>query len=290
MTTDFFEFIKILFEENSKPDLIWNNDMLKNLIEKLRVSFENNINDGNINLNFDENLKVYYPKLDGKLICFLYYLDIYIRNKTKIDNSHVNIFVRCLLSKLKNKYENLLEKNLEQFYDEELMIYLMALNNLIKGHNLVLGDFTPIVTEIYNNIIHKDTKISEREQRVLSIILNSLFISISYTRNDEPYENTFGLMILLIKSFKFYLKKFYNEKTEESKLEIINNIKSIIELIHKQPKILDNLDKLKGLDTVYNYLHKVLYIQFIEKIKNKENLNFDKEENIDIIELIIDYF
>jgi hypothetical protein len=318
MTTDFIEFTKILFEKNERPDLIWSKEMLTYLIFKLRESFLNifslktqqgspSSTSSIIKLFLDENFKINYPNMQNKLFCFIYYLDLYISNKTRIDNSHVNIFSRCLLLKLKKKYEELNEKfskksintininNNEshqqiqsQFYDEDLMIYLMSLNNLIKCHNLVLGEFANLVTEIYNKIILKENLISEKEHRVLSIILNSLYISISNTKNDEPLHNAFGMFGLLIKSFKFFTREYFTEKSKESKLEIINILKSLIELIQKQPKILDNLDKSSSLEKAYEYLHKILYSEFVIFIENKKNLEFDADVNIEIIDLIID--
>lgn len=322
MTTDFMEFTKILFEKNERPDLIWSKEMLTYLIFKLRESFLNifnlkTIQQGSqsstsiLKLSLDENLKINYPNLQNKLLCFIYYLDIYISDKTIIDNSHITIFSRCLFLKLKKKFEDLNEKICKnnitisqndnstiatesqqeiqsQFYDEDLMIYLMALNNLIKNHNLVLGEFANIVTEIYNKIILKENLISEKEHRIFSIILNSLYISISNTKNDEPLQNAFGMFGLLIKSFKFFTHEYFSQKSKESKLEIINILKSIIELIQKQPKILDNLDKSDSIKKAYEYLHKILYSEFVNFIQNKNNFEFDQDVNIEIIDLIID--
>ena len=134
VTSDFNDFINILFEDNIKNDLIWNKNMLGHLIGNFEELLVNSINN---DYCFKENFKVHYDILDNRIKCFVYFVDFYTEKKSEslshekeIDNSHVTILYRCLINKIKKKKISL--ENEKQLYDLEFYTYLKALKKLIK--------------------------------------------------------------------------------------------------------------------------------------------------------------
>lgn len=139
-SSDFTEFIKLIVDKSVfECNLIWNQDMLKHLINSLHQSFEDKINssdainDNNELTYFDEKMKINYEIIEARIPNYLYYLDLYINENNKnflINNAHIKTFVNCLYNKIISKKAELITSN--EVYDKDLIVYIKSYKKLIK--------------------------------------------------------------------------------------------------------------------------------------------------------------
>ena len=158
-TKGFTDFINTIYSDNiSIPDLIWNQGMLKELIDSFhfRISqyFKQYIyyisnNDGGENqklsvklFKMDEYI-MKYSCLSERTICFMYYLDIYAKFKVideeteeikkknySIDDKHIPILRKLIVTKLVEIKESCNNSNV--LSDSRVIVFLKCLLNMLK--------------------------------------------------------------------------------------------------------------------------------------------------------------
>jgi hypothetical protein len=286
LTTDFIEFIKLVQSDNYKPDLIWNSNMLKLLIDSLKLNNEKAINVNfekkEVLSNFDENFKIQYPELSQKVICFIYYMDIYIKeeNFKKIEINHISIITRCLLNKISKKKDLLKSK---EIYDDEFFIYLRTLMSLIKHYKVYIGSGLDMLSDLFNLIIEKENQ-TAKEQEVICIILECFFVTIyNMEPTNELLDYTLTNMNLLIRALKFYFSQIHENRENLAIMERI--FESLIELIQKQKVVLD-LYNFSQMDSLNFYIHKMLIKEVISKVVENKEPELDSQINAIILKVL----
>jgi hypothetical protein len=287
MTTDFIEFMKLIQSDNYKPDIIWNTNMLKLLIESLKTLNEKSITINyekkEVQSSFDESVKVQYTELNQKVTCFIYYLDIYIKegDLSKIEINHISIMTRCLLNKLFKKKEQLKGK---EFYDEEFYIYLKSLMNLIKHYKVYIGSGLDLLSEIFNIILEKENP-TQKEQEVVNNIMDCVFVTVNNLTGPDLLEYSIVLLNLLTKALKFYFSQFHEKR--ENLTVISKLIDSIIELVQKQRALLD-IFVYSQMDSLNFYIHRILIKEVIQRL-DEETVEIDTQVGA-IINKLLDLF
>ena len=164
---DFNELMKILFQDNINcSSLIWNNQMLKSLIQSLKLKFEcfikvklrNYYNSINIDMQsnfvnfpryeFEENYRYIYKEINNKTKAFIYYLENFLVNK----EIHIN-------DEKEDKNANLSQTSLVKRQN-------LFSNNIFEDHIVI----------VYNNIIVKINKIKELNENKSELYTNELKI------------------------------------------------------------------------------------------------------------------
>jgi len=94
---------------------------------------------------------------------------------------------------------------------------------------------------------------------------------------------------LLIKGIIYFFKNIFNNQEDgnkKTKKYILGVMTSLIEIIQKQPLVVDNQD-VTNIEIINEYIHKLFYNEIIEKFIKNENIVLD-ELSIRLYNVIFD--
>ena len=94
---------------------------------------------------------------------------------------------------------------------------------------------------------------------------------------------------MLIKGIIYFFKNIFNNQEDgnkKTKKYILGVMTSLIEIIQKQPLVVDNQD-VTNIEIINEYIHKLFYNEIIEKFIKNENIVLD-ELSIRLYNVIFD--
>ena len=134
---------------------------------------------------------------------------------------------------------------------------------------IAIKKFGGYANEQYNRLEHALLGNGHNDEKTLEMLLHSLQCSIDTFNIQHKYTKAnISLRILSVEEYEEYLKKLYDKKEKDAKLELSDNIKSVTEM---QISVEEKASKIQSLTDKYNNAKHSRHEEYLNKLDDKYN-------------------